>query len=130
MKKRLFLSAICSFFLTTSISFGYKATFTPRLSVQEEYTDNVLLSEKDSAIQDDYITTISPGFTAELMGKNGDATISYNPSYAFYDQFDEFNGWRHEANLSGMYMIAKNTRFNVRDRFSYTEDPLIYDNIA
>ena len=130
MKSRIFLAAICTFFLTTSISFGYKATFTPSLSVNGEYTDNVLLSEKDSAIQEDYITTIRPGFTVELIGKKGDAKISYDPSYAFYKNFDEFNGWRHRAGFSGMYMTTKNTRLNVRDIFLHTEDPIKNDNLA
>ncbi|HYX05333.1 MAG TPA: outer membrane beta-barrel protein, partial [Bacteroidales bacterium] len=130
MKSRIILAAICIFFLTTSISFGYNLTFTPRLSVKGEYTDNVLLSEKDSAIQDDYITTINPGFTAELIGKKGDATISYDPSYAFYDQFDEFNGWRHSARFNGFYEMTKHTRLDARDNFLYTEDPIRYDNLA
>jgi len=130
MKSRTILAAICIFFLSTSISFGYKATFMPRLSVQGEYTDNVLLSENDDAIQDDVITTVSPGFTAEIIGKKGDAKISYDPSYAFYNDFDEFNGWRHKARFSGLYKITQKTLFNVSDNFLYTEDPLRSDNIA
>jgi hypothetical protein len=130
MKSRFFLAVICIFFLTTSISFGYNATFLPRLSIQEEYSDNILLLPSNVPKEDDYITTITPGFTGELVGKKGEAKISYDPSYAFYNQFDDFNGWRHRARLSGNYMIGKNTRFNVGDNFLYTEDPLKYDNIA
>ena len=130
MKSRIILAAICTFFLTTSISFGYNLTFIPRLSVQGEYSDNILLTENKDLKEDDFITTVTPGFNAELIGKNGDAKISYDPSYAFYNEFDEFNGWRHQARFSGMYMIAKNTHFNIEDNFLYTEDPLINDNIA
>ena len=130
MKPKIVLIAICTFFLTASISFGYTATFLPQISVQGEYTDNVLLSAKDSAIQDDYITTISPGFTAELIGKKGDAKISYDASYALYNEFDEFNGWRHRARLNGFYEMTKHTRLDVRDIFLYTEDPIRYDDLA
>jgi len=130
MKSRIILAVICTFFLFTSISFGYNLTFTPRLSVNGEYSDNILLTENNDLKEDDYITTISPGFSAELIGKKGDATISYDPSYAFYDQFDEFNGWRHRARFSGMYMTTKNTRLDVRDDFLYTEDPIRYDDLA
>jgi len=130
MKSRIILGVICTFFLTTSISFGYNLTFTPRLSVRGEYTDNVLLTENKDLKEDDVITTISPGFTAKLIGKKGDAKISYSPSYAIYDRFDEFNGWRHRANFSGMYMTTKNTRLSVRDDFLYTEDPIKYENLA
>ena len=130
MKSRLFLAAICTFFLTASISFAYNATFLPRLSVQGQYTDNILLTQNKDLKEDDFITTVTPGFTGELVGKKGEAKISYDPSYAFYNQFDEFNGWRHRARLSGMYMFTKKTRLNVKDNFLYTEDPLRYDNIA
>jgi outer membrane receptor protein involved in Fe transport len=123
MKSRLCFAAICFFFLTASTSFGYKATFLPRISVEEGYTDNILLTPNNDFKEDDYITTVTPGFTGELSGEKGDAKISYDASYAFYNQHDEFNGWRHQANLLGKYMIAKNTRFNIADHFLYTEDP-------
>jgi len=130
MKSRIFLAAICTFFLTTSISFGYKATFIPRISVQGEYTDNIFLTENKDLKEDDVITTITPGFTGELVGKKGNAKLSYDPSYAFYDEFDEFNGWRHNARFSGLYRMTKKTLFNISDYFLYTEDPLLNDNIA
>ena len=49
MKSKIFLVAVCTFFLTTSISFGYTATFIPRLSVNGEYTDNLFLTEEDAS---------------------------------------------------------------------------------
>ena len=130
MKSRLVLTAICTFFLTTSISFGYTATFMPRISVNGEYTDNVFLTDVDNLKEDDVITTISPGFTAEILGKNNGAKISYDAAYAFYNEYDEFNGWRHRANLSGWSQVAKNTRLDIRDNFLYTEDPIRDENIA
>ena len=130
MKSRIILAAICTFFLTTSISFGYQATFTPEISVRGEYTDNILLTKDSDLKEDDVITTVSPSFTAELIGKKGDTKISYAPSYAFYDEFSEFNGWRHNANLSGQYKIAERTLFDIRDNFLYTEDPIQDENLA
>jgi hypothetical protein len=130
MKSRLFLAAICFFFLTTSISFGYNATFLPKLTVLGEYTDNVLLTQDSDLKEHDVITTVTPGFVGELDGKKGNARLSYDASYAFYDKFNEFNGWRHQAILAGNYMITKNTRFNIGDDFYYTEDPIRYDNVA
>jgi len=129
MKSRLFLAASCIFFLTTSVASGYNATFQPRLSIQEQYSDNILRTP-NSDKEDDYITTITPGFTSELTGKKGKAKISYDASYAKYNQFDEFDHWRHRARLNGMYMPGKTTRFNILDRFTYTEDPLRSENIA
>ena len=130
MKKRLFLAAICIFFLTTSMSFGYKATFLPRISVNGEYTDNIFLTDNKDLKEEDIITTIKPGFTAEILGKNNGAKISYDAAYAMYKNYDEFDGWRHNANFKGWSQMAKNTRLDIRDSFSYTEDPIRDENIA
>jgi len=128
MKSKIFFVAACTLFLTTSITFGYEATFEPSISVGTEYTDNLFLT--DSGEDHDYITTISPSFKAEIMGKNKGAKISYDPSYAFYDEYDEFDHWRHKARLSGWAELSKNTRMNVNDYFLYTEDPLSIADIA
>ena len=130
MKSRVFLVVIFIFFLTPSMSFGYTATFTPSISVQGEYTDNVSLTDKSQFKEDEVITTVNPSFTGELVGKKGDAKILYAPSYAFYNRFDQYNGWRHNARFDGMYMIGKNTSFKVGDDFLYTENPLIDENVA
>ena len=126
--KKLFLVAVCTVFLTTSISYGYQATFDPRISVGGEYTDNVFLTETFK--EDDFITTITPGFDAKILGKTSGADISYDPSYAIYNTFDEFNGWRHKARFNGWSNITKNTSLKVRDRFLYTEDPIRDPDIA
>jgi len=130
MKSRFVLAAICTFFLTTSISFGYTATFIPRLSVKGEYTDNLFLTEREDLKEDEFITTIGAGFTAEILGKNSGANFSYDAGYAMYNDWDEFDGWRHLLNLSGWSQVAKNTRLDINDNFVYTEDPIRSENIA
>jgi len=128
MKSRIFFVAACTLFLTTSITFAYQATFIPRISVNEEYTDNVFLTDKNK--EHDYITTISPGFTAQILGKNSGAEISYDAGYSMYDEYDKYDGWRHDARFSGWVDMAKNTRLEVSDSFLYTEDPLTDSDIA
>jgi hypothetical protein len=100
----------------------------PSISVGTEYTDNLFL--EDSSEESEYITTISPSFDAQIRGKKGGAKILYAPSYAFYDDYDEFDHWRHRARLSGWANLSKNTRINVNDYFLYTEDPLSVADIA
>ena len=95
MKSKIFFIAACTLFLTTSITFGYEATFEPKISVGTEYTDNLFLTDKNK--ESDYITTISPSFKAEILGKKSGAKVSYAPSYAFYDEYDELDHWRHRA---------------------------------
>jgi len=128
MKSRIFFIAACTLFLTTSITFAYQVTFIPRISVSEEYTDNIFLT--DSNKKHEYITTISPGFTAQILGKYSGAEISYDPEYAVYDEYDEYDGWRHSVEFSGWSELSKNTRLEVRNSFLYTEDPLIDSDIA
>jgi len=130
MKSRIIFAAIFTFFLFTSISFGYNLTFTPRISVNEQYDDNIFLTGNKDLKEDDFITTITPGFTAEILGKNNGANISYDASYAMYDKWDEFDGWRHRANFSGWSQLTKYTVLKIRDNFLYTEDPIRNDNIA
>jgi hypothetical protein len=50
--------------------------------------------------------------------------VSYDPSYARYENFDENDGWRHSANLHGWSDLGKRTRFDVNNSFLDTEDPL------
>ena len=128
MKSKIFIVAACTLFLTTSITFGYQATFIPRISINEEYTDNLFLTKRDK--EHEYITTISPGFTAQILGKNSGAEISYDPEYSIYDEYDEYDSWRHDARFSGWVQMAKNTRLEVNDSFLYTEDPLRDPDIA
>ncbi|UCD32970.1 MAG: outer membrane beta-barrel protein, partial [Desulfobacterales bacterium] len=114
--------------LTPSMIFGYQATFTPKISVGAEYTDNVFQQESNE--QDEYITTMSPGFISELLGKNSGINLSYNPTYVMYDEFEENDRWRHDARLNGWAELSKNTRLDIRNRFRLTEDPLSESDIA
>ncbi|MBW2643054.1 MAG: outer membrane beta-barrel protein [Deltaproteobacteria bacterium] len=128
MKSRIFFIAACTLFLTTSITFAYQATFIPRISVSEEYTDNIFLT--DSNKEHEYITIISPGFTAQILGKYSGAEISYDAGYSIYDKYDEYDGWRHNVEFSGWSELSKNTRLEVNNSFLRTEDPLRDSDIA
>jgi hypothetical protein len=112
----LFVSSI----ITTASA--YQLTFTPRASTSMEYTDNLFLSDKNK--EDDLITVVSVGFTLELLSKNMGLEIAYDPSYVFYDEFDENDGWRHNAGLFAWSDLGKNTRLEFTNRFLLTEDPL------
>ena len=121
--KPYYLISICiGLFLTTS-AWAFQTTFTPRLSVGEEFTDNVFLSSNDTT-ETDFITTVTAGLSLELLWKTAGVGLSYDPSYAFYDEYDENNTWRHRADLSAWALLSKDTRVDLRDSFVNTEDPL------
>jgi hypothetical protein len=125
--KTICLPAILLTLLTASTAFSLQYTFQPRTSASEEYTSNVFLSEDNE--KDDYITTVSTGFTAKALGKTGELEVSYDPAYSFYKNFDENNGWSHDARLNGFSQLTKRTRFEIRDAFLRTQNPLAEEDI-
>ena len=91
---------ICMLLLITALSyhppaFSAQFNFTPRSSAEVEYTDNVDLTEDDK--EDDFITTVSAGFTAQLLGKTSGLELSFDPAYVFYEDFTGNDGWRLPA---------------------------------
>jgi hypothetical protein len=106
---------------------AYQLNFTPRASTSLEYTDNLFLSQENK--ESELITVVSAGFTLALLEKNMGLEISYDPSYAFYNDFDENDSWRHNARLLAWSDLAKNTKLEFSNRFLLTEDPLGEDEL-
>jgi hypothetical protein len=122
MRLKIFVVVFFSVFIFTQVAFSLQYTFQPRVSASQEYTSNVDLTEDDE--EDEWITIVSPGFTAAALGKTGGLEVSYDPAYARYEDADENDGWRHNATLRGWSDLGKRTRFGVNNSFLYTEDPL------
>ncbi|MCG8503956.1 MAG: TIGR03016 family PEP-CTERM system-associated outer membrane protein, partial [Sphingomonadales bacterium] len=62
---------------------------TPRLEVRETYTDNVNLTPTDSLVpgdirQDDFVTTVSPGLSAQITGTRVQLRASYTANYLVF----------------------------------------------
>lgn len=125
-KKTCLLILAILFFMTPE-AFSLQYTFHPRVSATEEYTSNVFLSEDDE--EDDFITIVSAGFTAALLGKSSGLEISYDPAYSKYYDFDENDTWRHAAELRGWSDLTRRTRFEISNSFLRTEDPLAEEDI-
>jgi hypothetical protein len=107
-------------------AFSLQYTFTPRASASETYTSNVNLTKNNE--KDDFITVVSAGFTAAALGKTAGLEVSYDPAYSKYADFSENDTWRHLANLNGWSDLSKTTRFEVRDSFLRTENPIGNEN--
>jgi hypothetical protein len=127
MKFKILGVVFLSVFFLASFAFAVRWTFHPRMSATQTYTDNVFLSEDNE--EDDWITTVSAGFRAEAKAKNSELRVSYDPAYSFYRDFDENDGWRHKANLRGSSNLSKRMRFDIRNNFLRTQDPLDYEEI-
>ena len=109
------------FFAVNNV-YGFQGYFTPRISVSEEYSDNIYLSSRFK--EHDYITSITPGFTLDFPGQRGGATISYDPSFVFYKRDTDNNTTRQSAQFSLWNNLWKNTRLEFNNSYLRTEDPL------
>jgi uncharacterized protein (PEP-CTERM system associated) len=91
--------------------------FTPRLSVEETYTDNVLLRENGA--EGDFITTITPGLSLHGAGSRLRSDIDYNLRQLFYMDQTQLDGSNHQ--LQGdveAVVIERWLYFHTRSRMS------------
>ena len=129
MKSKTFnFALICILLFPFSSAAGYILDFIPRFSITEEYSDNIFLAEEDE--QDDFITTISAAFKVEILGKFSGMNFSYDPSYAFYDDFSENDTLRHRGRLNAWTDLTNNTSLELRDAFLRTEEPFTLEEIS
>ena len=110
------------------MAFSAQFNFTPRASVEGEYTDNVNLTEDDK--KDDFITTVSAGFTAQLLGKSSGAELSSDLSYAIYKDNTDDDGWRIPLNFRAWTDLTKRTNLQFSNNFILTEDPGAQDRLT
>jgi hypothetical protein len=109
------------------LAFAAQLTFTPRVSVTEEYNDNLDLDRRNK--MDDFITTVTVGGTLELVGQLSGVRIAYDPGYSFYADHDEFNSWEHNLLGTAWHDFSRQTRLELTNYFLYSEDPLADDDV-
>ncbi len=68
--------------------------FTPRLSLDEAYTDNVRLEEDGG--RGDFVTTVTPGISVRGTGRRLNANVDYNLQQLVYGQATDFNATNHQ----------------------------------
>jgi hypothetical protein len=105
-----------------------QVTFTPRASVTEEYNDNIDLDRTDE--EDDFITTVAAGFTAEITGQTRFFRLSYDPSYSFFADNDENDGFQHIAQALFRNEFSRSTNLELFNYFIYSQDPLSDENVV
>jgi hypothetical protein len=124
MKKiHLWLIVFVSLVMTWgSAASAAQLLFTPRATVTEKYSDNIYLTNKDK--EDDFITTPTIGFTAEMPGQTTGVSLSYDGGYNFYAKNDENDGWQHTALARIWHNFTRDTRLDINNSFLYAKDPL------
>jgi hypothetical protein len=116
-------------FLILSIhTYVYSATlFTPRLTLTEEYTDNLDLVPDDDPYNEkkaDWITTISPGASFEVAGRTSGIMFDYEPSVVMYRHYNEYDTLRHRGAINFWADLSRRTIFEFENVSTYTEDPI------
>ena len=74
--------------------------------------------------EDDFVTTVSAGFAAELLGRTNGLEFSFDPNYAFYNEFNEFDDWGLLSDLRAWTSPSRATRVEVTNNFVRTTDPI------
>ena len=115
--------------------------FRPRISAQEEYTDNLFYQKTNKV--DDFITTVSPGLTfstspmpvglpsqtpyftpaGRAQPKYG-LDLDYAPGFVFYAHNSNFNYISHAGTLNTWYTFGRGLTFRIWDNLIQSKDPL------
>jgi hypothetical protein len=121
----LIFSFLCQFICVQAQS--AVITFTPRLSVEEEYTSNFFLTSDHEEY--DFTTIVTPGFTTQLIGRTGSVSLYYDPAYHYYSDHTEYNSWAHHAGITGTQQATRNSAVHFTNSFLYTSEPADTYNI-
>jgi len=97
--------------------------FTPRLTVTEEYTDNVFFTAKNRGT--DYITKIAPGLGYRTSGRDGQLSADYSVESRVYANNSNQNRTvsRQNGELFGLWNLSDRTSLTLFDRFESFQDP-------
>ena len=83
--------------------------FVPRLSLEETYTDNVLLAKRGG--EGDFVTAITPGMSVRGDSARLHANIDYNLQQLLYGDKTELDGINHQMQANTATAIVKNWLF-------------------
>ena len=97
--------------------------FTPRLTITEEYTDNVFFTAQNRGT--DYITKIAPGLGYRTSGRDGQLSMDYSVESRVYANNTNQNRAvsRQNGELFGLWNVSDRTTLTLFERFESFQDP-------
>jgi hypothetical protein len=124
MKPRKWMIALVllTILATLGASQAAQVNFLPELLLSQTYSDNIFLNPDDE--EDDFITEVGVSLGGEVLWPTAAFSLNYTPSYNWFAQNSGEDFWRHAARLSAWKEYKRNTRFEFRNSFLYTQDPL------
>lgn len=82
---------------------------TPRMTVTEEYTDNVRLDDQNTL--SDFITTLTPGLSVRGTGARINMNVDYNIQNQIYADNSDFDRTNQQLQSGAKLEIIKNSLF-------------------
>lgn len=104
--------------LVPTASSKIKTQFVPSLSISGEYTDNYLKTENNK--DDEYYTLYGADFSFGILDKKGNLFFNYSPEYKDHNELNQYDFWRHDFGIDGLYQAGKNTSLTFSE--SYVRD--------
>ncbi|NVM21508.1 MAG: outer membrane beta-barrel protein [Desulfobacterales bacterium] len=128
MLKSFYHSALILLLLTGLIfpaaaDAAMKKTLTPKISIQEQYDDNIDLEAEDE--DSDWITLVSPGISLELESPDTTMALDYEAGFSFYRDDSSRDSTRHKGRADWDQRLTRHLRFQATDTFIRTEEPIL-----
>jgi len=95
---------------------------TPSLLVRETYDDNIYLDATDE--QSDYITTVTPSLSLQLLSENTHLEMLYAPTFVWYNKEDQNNTVRHSGTAILGHDFTQYLTFDLSDTYIKSEEPM------
>jgi hypothetical protein len=87
--KVLFIGLLSFCLWLPSLAIAAQMEIHPYLTVSEQYDDNINLTPDNE--EEDWVTTVAPGFSLNYGARSLDATVDYSLHYIFYKNNSEDN---------------------------------------
>lgn len=98
------LAGVLLFSETASVAADYE--LIPKISVSEEYTDNV--NETVAGKREEFITRAQPGFSLKYKAPRLDLSTIYNFDYRYYAKGRKGDEYTHFLNAAGTLAMVEN----------------------
>ncbi|BCG64832.1 MAG: hypothetical protein methR_P2625 [Methyloprofundus sp.] len=117
----LLLLGFIGSFINNGQAVAMSFIFTPRITVQETYSDNIRLAASKELKQSAFVTEVSPGISVRgIRGGRASLNLDYNLQTIFNAGGDGSTNIFHQLQFDGNYRVSRN-RFNVAARSSISQ---------
>ena len=100
----------------------YRIEITPRISVQGEYDDNVLLRKTNKVA--DYKTTLSPGIKISGISDSTGLDLDYEFGWVRYHKRTRNDYVQHKGSLQFWQRLSRHLTFRLQDYYIKSDDIL------